>query len=545
MKKNAPIMMLLLLPLLAGCAQKPVTLYQVDPLVKVLYCDSNFVDAPDTVCVARGESATFQFVLTADADVSSLTASVEMDDMSDIRIGWVHDVKNTNEPSGESDMISTPDHMYPDPIIDDDEESVAAGSHRSLWIDMDIPRDAKAGMRRGVVTVSGLINGKQVSVRKKMCMQVYPVTLPEKQALKVVNHCREDNFRYLIDDESFDIRSERCWDLFKMVAKAVAPYGQNTWLVTVRPTPKFNADSTAIVYDYTLFDKEVELFQKYGNMQYFCCPYMGGRRDEDWNKPMLFTIDVIQDKTIRSMGVEYTDPRLKEFVDNYFSQLQAHLREKGWLNICYQHIADEPCNMGTENQKSWSTMAGLVKAAAPEMRTIDASFEIIDNQDVSVVLLGNNIDKMPAVPEGRERWMYTCTGPQGNFANRFVQQPLLNTRFLHWINYRWNECGYLHWGLNIWRYCEDPLHNVTPTTNWPGGDCYIIYPGKEKVYPSIRLCAMRDGIHDYDLLRMVEEKDAKKAMEWCQSLILGPDSYDTDIAHFRAVRRQILEYLSH
>ena len=57
---------------------------------------------------------------------------------------------------------------------------------------------------------------------------------------------------------------------------------------------------------------------------------------------MLFKIDVIQDKTIRSMDVEYTDRRLKEFVDNYFSQLQAHLREKGWLNAAYVYSFDEP-----------------------------------------------------------------------------------------------------------------------------------------------------------------------------------------------------------
>jgi len=200
--------------------------------------------------------------------------------------------------------------------------------------------------------------------------------------------------------------------------------------------------------------------------------------------------------------------------------------------------------MGTESQKSYSAVAGMVKAAAPDLRIIDAAFEIIENQDVSVVVLGENIATMPAVPDGSERWMYTCTGPQGNYANRFIQLPLIKTRIIHWINYKYNECGYLHWGFNYWDLVDDPIHDVTPKTEWPGGDCYIIYPGERRVYPSIRLWTMRDGIRDYDLLKMVEARNPEKASEFCDSIIQGPDKYNTDVEHFYSVRKQILEFLS-
>ena len=292
-------------------------------------------------------------------------------------------------------------------------------------------------------------------------------------------------------------------------------------------------------------EKVVEMFKEYGNLKYFCNSHFGGRKDgAKWNEAMYFGITTVKDKQLVEDYVPHTDPRLEGFIQSYYSQIEKHFREKGWLDICYQHIADEPDVTGTESQKSWSAVAAMVKKAAPGLKTIDASSEIVENQDVSVVILGQNIETLPAVPEGSERWMYTCTGPQGNYANRFIQLPLIKTRLLHWINFKYNECGYLHWGFNYWGHSKDPLHDVTPNTQWPGGDCDIIYPGKEKVYPSIRLCTMREGIRDYDLLRMVEAIDAEKAKEWCNSIILGPDKYNMDIKHFYDVRRQMLEFLS-
>lgn len=40
----------------------------------------------------------------------------------------------------------------------------------------------------------------------------------------------------------------------------------------------------------------------------------------------------------------------------------------------------------------------------------------------------------------------------------------------------------------------------------PGGDSWIVYPNNGKLYGSIRLEAMRDGIADYTLLKMLERR---------------------------------------
>jgi len=149
--------------------------------------------------------------------------------------------------------------------------------------------------------------------------------------------------------------------------------------------------------------------------------------------------------------------------------------------------------------------------------------------------------------QGKEVWFYTCLAPQENYANRFIEQPLIKTRILHWINYKYAIPGYLHWGLNKWR-AEDPF-KMTTVMNYagntlPSGDFAVLYPDKGKLLSSIRLEAMRDGIVDYELLKMLEQKNPDKAKELAGKIVFRFDHYDINILHFREIRRQILELLS-
>ena len=545
--KNLSVAFVLMAGLVSGCGRvaSPLSVYQVEPLVKVLPCDSVFVDSPDTMHVAKGESASFQFVITTSQNVSGLQADVCPDKLGEVKTGWVHDVHNENPTHGADDMIVTPDNNYPDPIIDDEQEDLSAGKKKTLWVDVAIPRDAKDGVHKCKLAIKGETAQGKTVVKKNFFVKVYPVTLPEEQKLNVVNWYTPSTLKFLNNGDPVEKYSDRYFELLQLIAEKGAAYGQNCWLIQEKPVLVMNADSTDFTLDFTYFDKAVQMFIEHGNLKSFHNSHLGSRfPGAKWSEGHCFTVNYVEDKQIKQDIVGYQDPRLKDYIQKYYSQLQEHLREKGWLNMCCQHIADEPDNPGTESQKSWTAVAGMVKQAAPELKTIDASFEIIENQDVSVIILGNNIATLPPVPEGSQMWMYTCTGPQGNFANRFIQLPLIKTRILHWINFKYNEEGYLHWGFNYWGHSRSPLVDVTPETAWPGGDCFIIYPGYNKVYPSIRLCAMRDGIRDYDLLKMLEEVDARKAKEICDRIILGPDSYNLDIKHFYDTRKEILEILS-
>ncbi|MCZ7640085.1 MAG: DUF4091 domain-containing protein [Verrucomicrobia bacterium] len=141
----------------------------------------------------------------------------------------------------------------------------------------------------------------------------------------------------------------------------------------------------------------------------------------------------------------------------------------------------------------------------------------------------------------------TCVFPQGEYANRFIEQPLIKTRLLHWINFRYGITGYLHWGYNHWT-SDSPFTHTTRAHGGPAylpaGDPWIVYPGKDGPLDSIRFEAMRDGIADHELLCQLGERDAALAERLARQHVQAFDRYDTDVAQFRATRRELLRSLS-
>jgi hypothetical protein len=149
---------------------------------------------------------------------------------------------------------------------------------------------------------------------------------------------------------------------------------------------------------------------------------------------------------------------------------------------------------------------------------------------------------------GKEIWTYTCLNPKFEYANRFIELPLLRTRYIHWINYKYNIPGYLHWGLNFWHpegaFGEQTSIQYEGGNILPGGDGWIIYPRDGKLLSSIRFDVMRDGIVDYELFRMLEKKDPQKAKDIIDMVVYAFDKYDNNVEAFRENRRHLMELLS-
>ncbi len=230
--------------------------------------------------------------------------------------------------------------------------------------------------------------------------------------------------------------------------------------------------------------------------------------------------------------------------------LVNHLKEKGWENIYMQHICDEP---EPGNEKTYADIATYIKSIAPSLKFIDAvhSHGVNNTVDIWVPQLDFYDSAYSFYKErqdaGNEIWFYTCLAPQGDYANRYIEIPLIKTRILHWINFRFGATGYLHWGWNFWaeNSLEETAGIITEAGNiMPGGDAFITYPGNGKILSSIRLEAMRDGIVDYELLKMLNEKKPAVAKETCRQVVYDFAKYDVDIKSFRAKRRFILQQLS-
>ena len=70
-----------------------------------------------------------------------------------------------------------------------------------------------------------------------------------------------------------------------------------------------------------------------------------------------------------------------------------------------------------------------------------------------------------------------------------------------------------------------------------------MYPSPRGLLLSIRLEAMRDGIEDYELLRLLSRSKDADARQICDSVVRSMTDYTLDPSEFRKARARILDAL--
>ncbi|MFA6241495.1 MAG: DUF4091 domain-containing protein, partial [Candidatus Hydrogenedentales bacterium] len=382
--------------------------------------------------------------------------------------------------------------------------------------------------------------------KQALAIRVYPATV-DKTRLWVTDWFGVNSSHL---DLKLEGNEEEYYALLARFARNMAEHRHNVALISPLSLAVFSAASDGkLQVDWSKFDRFVSVCQEAGLVGMIEGGHIGGRMG-GWTSQFGVTVVSIEDGKVASKRMDPTCPEADAFYAWYFPALIAHLKEKGWLDHYVQHLADEPV---PGNIESWRAIAQLVRKYAPELRTIDAnhSKELVGAMDIWVPQLNYLKDDFEHYQErqkaGDEVWFYTCVFPQGDYANRFIEQPLMKTRLLHWINFKYGITGYLHWGYNHWQ-SSDPMTNTTPAHTGPpylpAGDAWIVYPGKIGPWDSIRWEAMRDGIVDHELLSMLAEKDQKKAQAIAGKFVLNFDDYNTDVKQFRKARRTLLKRLS-
>ncbi len=549
--------MLLFLFVSAGYCAPHLQTWTIDPLTKV-FRDTRLTnsDVPFTE-VARGEYATLQIVVRCDKKIDSLTASLapltsgqtcKLENVKVRFVGYVPYKLAAPEPA--SDRLITPPAMCPDILLDDETIALEPNRNQPIWLTVEIPKTAAPGIYTGTLKISGLADGKTLTANVSVHIKVYNVTLG-KSRLWLTQWFYMSRYR---QDESTDVNlaklekfSPTYWELMRKYARNMAQHRQNMALISPLELTEYSfAPDGKLKFDFTNFDRAVKIFIDEGVIGRIEGAHLGGRIDNKWTNQFETFIYIFKyGKFIKSSA----EPHAVEAI-NFYSQflpaLCEHLKRNNWLNIYYQHVADEPI---AGNYQSYDTFVRLVRRYAPEFKIIEACHttkltEPIDIWVPQLNYLKQNFDfYKQRQRSGDEVWFYTCMYPQGEFANRFWELPLIKTRILHWINFKYGVTGYLHWGYNFWN--NNPYKNIGfEHTNMPDGDEWIVYPGVNGPLDSIRFEALRDGVDDYELLSMLAEKNPNAAMKLTQKHILAFDKYNVDVKAFRQTRRQLLDMLA-
>lgn len=524
----------------------------VDALVKLLpegpiprdSAQEAFIEA------ARGEYESAQIVATGDEEGALLVSASPLSGPPGRRpsvqirfAGYVPVSRGTGH-TPDHLLVARPPAEIPDPLLEDTSIMLKPGRAQSVWVTVRVPEDCQPGEYRGSIVLTAPDSEVEVPLR----VRVREVAVPAERSLYITNWFSVENIASAAGVQPW---SEGHWKLLEAWARLMADYRQNVVITPLMSLIVAHEDADGrLRFDFSRLDRWIRVFDEAGALGLIEGGHLGGR--SEWEAPDFDAarpVTVLPDGSLKRWEpVKVTSAAQREFLSQFLPALRDHLRQIGWLDRYVQHLVDEPI---TVNAESYNRLAAMVREFAPEFRIIDATMcrEVAGSVDIWVPQPQEIAAHWDFFQErkskGEQVWFYTCLSPTSGYMNRMVDYHLLPVRLLHWQNFRYDLPGYLHWGLNHWR--EDPFRNLEPLlsgeTYLPPGDTHIVYPGKYGPLSSIRLEAMRDGIEDYELLRLLALKDRKAADRICASVVRSMTDYTVDPTEFRRARSRLLDEL--
>jgi hypothetical protein len=548
----------LVVPALVKAQQAYITLKYVDPLEKVFKETAFFPDKPARAEVARGGYATFQFAFRSTAPVKDLSAVVQTNNAQDTfisrnaSVGYVGYVwVGRPIPHPPADKLNSVSGFYPDPILDTVPTVLPPDCTQPIWISVKIPENIKAGQYSARILIRGKVFGKSFSRTADLHIHVYPVTI-DSTSLWVTQWYDTSPLALGLMNKGKAVPpfSPRYWELLAVIAHKMADYDQNVVLISPLQLTQYKLKNGKYDFDFSRFDKTAEIFKKAGVLKRIEGGHIAGRMG-GWDSQIGAMVPIISSDTTVFEKHPITDEQVSGFYKQFIPAFVDHLKEKGWYGIYMQHIADEPTDA---NYGSYEQIASFIRKLAPGIPLMDACHTHKIKLDVWVPQLDLLHKDYKFYRQQQEAgsivWFYTCMWPEGEYASRYIEVTHLRTRIMHWIKFSYDLPGYLYWSFNPGRHGPRPFAETTDQNDQegggilPAGDSYIVYPGYGKLYSSIRLEAMRDGVYDYELLKMLARKQPEKAKDICRRVVIDFNVYDTEIRSFREKRKQILELLS-
>ncbi|MBP5182447.1 MAG: DUF4091 domain-containing protein, partial [Lentisphaeria bacterium] len=160
---------------------------------------------------------------------------------------------------------------------------------------------------------------------------------------------------------------------------------------------------------------------------------------------------------------------------------------------------------------------------------------------------------------GDRLFLYTCCHPGGPWLNRLIDMELTRPLLLGWGCAFLGAEGFLHWGWNRYRrYTKEglppyqdpyevtaPFHDdANPLPCLPPGDTHIVYPGPGgAVYGSLRMEAQREGIEDWELIRLLRKKDPETCGKIVRKVFRSFSDFSPDPNKIRSARNALLAAL--
>ena len=399
---------------------------------------------------------------------------------------------------------------------------VTAGANTVFWITVSVPPDATPGTysMKGRVILHKASKGIDLPIT----VEVLPFDLPRAKIAY--------GMYFRPSAKTLKNARDRTPEMLRFYWRDMARHGM----------------TSATLYNYT------RLHDGDGNLKLDSVPVLG------WLKEMIEEGLVTPDVPVMFLdggGIDLANPKAPEIL----AALKEEIAKRGWPEFLY-YGPDEPA----VNEKSLANFERLqpmreyfriVTAISDE--ATDAYADLLDVYVVNVGCTNPEIQKLAADKQA-ELWNYTCHNRgRGNAPfQRFY-------------------AGIYTWALGlkgnfIWAYTENYTREKGRYLPWSPIYCYVV-PGDEGVVPSIAWEARREGVEDYRILTLLEERIAehpdsdvareaktwletiRKRVDWYVSRDMPPSLYpwdgpeiyplcpNFDPSEFSKIRAKAIEYI--
>lgn len=487
---------------------QPFKLFCVSDLNVVFEDGYNLPEVSDTIKIfgIRGEVLSGQCVIQAKNNLTHVTVELSgfkeqisgsafpSNELTWDFVGSIPlDSNAPNQPKTALTRIAPA--RYPDYLMAEKQLNMTKGKYQPIWLTISIPETARAGTYTGKVTVRSMQGEQSLPV----CIEVYPLTLPAKRNLKVTEWYTTRNFAKM--HGIYEEYSDAWFTMLHKYANNMAAHRQNVFQVPMAAIQIVRSKTGELAFDFTRFDQIAQVFWDTKKMDYLETGELTKFGEGGWSSTEILYQDFRVNNSENGEKIKLAGTEVLPYLLPAF---ENHLRQKGWLSKTLFHIKDEP---SVYNAQSWREKSSYIHKYAPDLRRIDAIETSYIISDIEIACpqvdhLGSWYeDFIKQSQAGTELWMYTVGIYQAtSYPNKTIDMPLIDNRIMHWVNYRFDLTGYLHWGWNQWT--DNPYQNVGMHI----GDGWHVYPVKDGVLNSLRWEEMRNGIQDYEYFHMLENK---------------------------------------
>jgi Glycoside hydrolase 123, catalytic domain/Glycoside hydrolase 123 N-terminal domain len=460
----------------------------------------------------RGERVNAQFVLCNGGE-SELETKFTLSDLTEkgnrvisrdhISAGYVETVI-TDEFSacGRHEVDRYGSYAVADMIDNKASRIFAPAEARGVWMSIQIPREAEAGVYKGNVVVE---SSPGTSRLLNYSIKVLDRVLPSPDTWTFHLDFWQNPYA-LARIHQVDLWSEEHFNAMRPSMEMLASAGQKVITATMIDKPwngqtldPFGSMITWIkkadgqwMYDFTIFDMWVEFMMDCGIAREIACYSM-----IPWNLSFQYF-----DQASNSNKYIQSAPGEELYNEHWGSMLEvfvAHLKDKGWFDItciAMDERALDQMQKGISliHEKAPGLKISLAGNYHPEIEKDLYDYSVDEQSEKQ--FSSSVVERRRA--EGKKSTYYTCCSTHR--PNTFTFSPPAEAEFLGWYAIRKGLDGYLRWAYNSWT--EDPVSD-SRFTAWSGGDTYIVYP---EARSSVRWERLIEGIQAFEKYHILRKE---------------------------------------